>query len=112
MENSSQLFNNVVLQLSKLESYQVLCLLLVLLVTTSVTGCLERLRLVLFCLVFNYVYHLKNCFMSLIIFLFLDFRELGYPWECTLTVPTMYQLVLFTHSQSPAGMESGQLFKV
>ena len=45
-------------------------------------------------------------------FFFFDFRELGYPWECTLMVPTMYHLVLFTHSQSLAAMGNGKLFKV
>lgn len=50
--NSLLLFNNVVLQLSKLESFQVHYQLLVLLVTILETGFLELLRLVGFLFVF------------------------------------------------------------
>ena len=50
--NSLLLFNNVVLQLSKLESFQVHYQLLVLLVTILEIGFLELLRLVRFLFVF------------------------------------------------------------
>jgi hypothetical protein len=110
MESSYLPFNSVVLQLLRLESFQVHYPLLVLLATTFAIGFLELPRLATFCSFFIYDF---LCASRLTHFLFhYNIRAPSFQWECTLMVLTTYQLDSSIHSPSPLLMGSGKLFKV